>query len=677
MCGIAGLTYLGKKTPLPPMDLLRSMAAALKHRGPDEFGWYRNLRTGFAHARLSLIDVATGQQPLSNEDESLWIIFNGEIFNYIELKAELVARGHRFRTHSDTEVVVHAFEEWGRECFQRFNGQWALALWDERKRLLTLSRDRVGVRPLYVHRTNNRVMFASEVKALFVDPSVPRSIDVRGLDQTFMYWASIPPVTMFEGIEQIPAGWTWSVDRHGKWQEDEYWRPTYPSAAALRTAGSKPTLRQATERLRELLDKATELRMLRADVPVGSYLSGGLDSSVIARLGRKAAHGEFRTFSIRFSDAEFDETPYQRAMASTLDSVHTEVVVTRNDIAATLPDVIRHTEHPILRTAPVPMYLLSRAVRAGGIKAVLTGEGADEFLAGYDLFREAKIREFWSRQPDSTVRPRLFDRLYPYLARSPQQTRAFAAEFWKRGLDRVGSPEFSHQPRWSTTRTLKRFFSEPVREQLSRRPGPSPLDSLPEEFESWDLLGKAQFLEIATLLSTYLLSSQGDRMLMANSVEGRFPFLDADLMEYCNTLPPEYKLLGLNEKHILKRLASDLVPEMILKRQKQAYRAPDAVAFLTSTAPSYIGDALSKEALMHAGLFEPNAVDGLVGKLKGRLAKEGDQVLFTNTENMAFIGILTTQLLSMQSVGTPMASGAEGLPWVRQIDRSGVIAFHS
>ncbi|MEK9135596.1 MAG: asparagine synthase (glutamine-hydrolyzing), partial [Bacteroidota bacterium] len=270
MCGIAGIVNLSDRHHSPSVELLRSMVSAVQHRGPDEYGLYRDHRVGLGHARLSIIDLSTGQQPLSNEDETVWIVFNGEIFNFVELREELEKLDHTFRTHSDTEVIVHAYEAWGIECFSRFNGQWAVALWDSEENKLILSRDRIGVRPLYVREHDGRVWFASEVKAIFADPSVPRNIDPQGLAQTFRYWASIAPVSLFAGIEELRPGSTRIYGGDGSKRDVTFWRPSYPD----RSAGNYPhSLAEATEILREKLTRATQLRMLRSDVPVGSYLS--------------------------------------------------------------------------------------------------------------------------------------------------------------------------------------------------------------------------------------------------------------------------------------------------------------------------------------------------------------------------------------------------------------------
>jgi asparagine synthase (glutamine-hydrolysing) len=668
MCGIAGIIDIHGKAAPPSREVLFSMAARLEHRGPDSSGLYQDRYAALVHTRLSIIDLSTGQQPLCNEDGTLWIVFNGEIFNYVELAEELKGKGHTFRTQSDTEVIVHAFEEWGEACFPRFNGQWAVALWDTVRRRLILSRDRLGVRPLHIHEGSDGVIrFASEAKALFADPHVPRAIDLRGVDQAFTYWSPIAPLTPFVGVQELPPACyriysqsTRSVDCH-------YWTPSYPDAGAPGTM----SIQEATEGLREKLTTATRLRMLRADVPVGSYLSGGLDSSVVARLGRQAKDvGEFRTFSVRFEDPEFDETPYQRAMAATLDSRHEELVVSRSDIARVFPEVIWHTEKPVLRTAAAPLFLLSQLVRQSGIKAVLTGEGADEMLAGYDLFREAKVRSFWSRFPESRVRPRLFDRLYPYLARAPQRARGMALEFWKQGLSEAGTPGFSHAPRWRTTAMLKRFFSRDVKKRLKGERIPSLLEQLPANFSKWDEVAQAQYLECAGLLSGYLLSSQGDRMLMAHSVEGRFPFLDSEVVNYCNSLPALLKLPGLNEKNVLKRMARGLVPDAIVKRPKQPYRAPDAVSFLAQGIPDYVADAFSEKELEESGLFDPLPVRMLYHKCLR--SSRGDSAIqeLSNVDNMAFVGILSMQLLHRQFVeNQPPNARPDGYQFSLVIDR--------
>lgn len=640
MCGIAGIVNLREGLASPSREELGRMAGALEHRGPDEFGVYRDARAGLAHSRLSIIDLSTGQQPLANEDRTLWISFNGEIFNYVELRAELEALGHQFRTKSDTEVIVHAWEAWGEAAFEKMNGQWAVALWDSKTRTFVLTRDRVGVRPLYFAEHAGRLLFASEVKAIFAGaPDFSRELDPVGLDETFTFWTVVPPQTVFKGISELEPGHV-RVWRDGRLLHDvAYWKPSYPEGSTNRFKGS---LHDATEALDFALEEATRLRMVRADVPVGSYLSGGLDSSVVAALAKRAKPSGFRTFSLRFADAEYDETPYQRAMVERLGTEHAEVMVSRKDIADVFPTVIRFTERPILRTAPAPLFLLSKLVHDNGIKVVLTGEGSDEMLGGYDLFREAKVRRFWATNPKSSWRPKLLERLYPYLARSPVSQQALTRQFFGRGLENARNPGFSHEPRWSGTAALKRLFSANLKGALA---GVDPvkrlLATLPEEFARWPFLAQDQYLEVRTLLSGYLMSSQGDRMLMGNSVEGRFPFLDRNVIALANSLPPSYKLKVLDEKHILKRVAKDLVTPEILSRPKQPYRAPDALSFIGAERPGWVNEMMSESALNDSGLFDPKAVAQLWTKCLNR--KDDGQ--FSNTDNMAVVGILSAQLV--------------------------------
>ena len=653
MCGIGGVVALRDGLAPPSVEDLGAMAGALRHRGPDEFGLYRDARAGLVHARLSIIDLATGQQPLSNEDGTLWIVFNGEIFNYVELREELVALGHRFRTRSDTEVIVHAWEAWGDGAFARFNGQFALALWDSARRELVLARDRLGVRPLYLCEHEGRLWFASEVKALFAGaPSIPRALDPVGLSETFTFWTVVPPQSVFRGVTELEPGHVRTVTPRGS-AERAFWAPAYPVPGGAAFDGS---IDQAAERVRDALERAVELRMLRSDVPVGSYVSGGLDSSLVAALGRRVKGEKFSTFSIRFEDAEYDETDFQREVARQIESDHHEVLVRRADIAAAFPEVVAHAERPLLRTAPAPLFLLSRLVRDAGIKVVLTGEGADEMFAGYDLFREAKVRRFWGRRPGSALRPRLLHRLYPYLARSPVAQQSMAEAFFGRGRERWSAPGFGHELRWQSAAALQRLLHPDVRNAAQRVDVVERLlGSLPADFARWSFLAQDQYLEVRTLLSGYLLSSQGDRMLMAHSVEGRFPFLDVDVVALADSLPPEHKLRILDEKHVLKRAAQGLVPPSILRRKKQPYRAPDALSFVAPGAPDWVEEVLRPAAVADAAVFQPKAVEGLWRKCRS----QGGAAQFSNADNMSLVGVLSTQLLHVQLV---RAAGRPGSP---------------
>ena len=601
---------------------------------------------------------------MTNEDRSCWLAFNGEIFNYLELGQELRARGHRFRTSSDSEVILHAYEQWGTGCVERFNGQFAFAIWDGRQRQLVLARDRVGIRPLYYARAGRRLLFASEIKALFQDPSMPRKLDPAGLSQVFTFWAPVAPRTAFEGVRQVRPGSVLILDEQGQEREHIYWRPRFLAADRPRAYADAATVTELAEQLRDSLEQATRLRMLRADVPVGAYLSGGIDSSVIGALVRRFHHGPLRTFSLRFDHPDYDEGGFQQQVVDHLDTDHQSVTVGYREIAAAFPEVVWFAEAPLLRAAPAPLYLLSGLVREQGFKVVLTGEGADEFLAGYDIFREAKVRRFWARSPDSNLRPLLLDRLYPWLARSPARVKALQRAFFGKGLHRAGEPHFSHLPRWESAASLMRLFSPDTLRTVQRVDTVQALlDDLPAEVHTWEPLGQAQYLEITTLLSGYLLSSQGDRMLMGHSVEGRFPFLDHNVMELACALPPEVKLRVLSEKHVLKEAARDLVPPGILQRDKQPYRAPDAQSFVQEEPPDYLEEVLSPERLEQAGIFAPKPARMLLDKCR----RMGSSRTPSNADNMALLGLISTQLLHHQLIlgSGPLApEPAELDPWI-------------
>ncbi len=632
MCGIAG--YFGvPDARVPAVAQLVGMLRALRHRGPDGEGTCRGEGFGFAHTRLSIIDIAAGAQPMANDDETVWITFNGEIFNYVELRAELIAKGVRFRTHSDTEVIIRLYETMGPDCVERLNGDFAFAIWDARRRQMMLARDRMGVRPLFYTTHRGATYFASEAKALFEVPGIEPELDPIALDQIFTFWFPLAPRTIFKGVSELQPGHM-LIARDGNVTVRPYWQLQFPNVDEAEDTRDEATI---AEEVRALLIDATRIR-LRSDVPVGSYLSGGLDSSIVAAIAAKLAPERLRTFSVRFDDPEFDETSFQNEMADALGTAHSAVLCRPSDIGAIFPEVVRHAERPILRTAPAPLYMLSGLVREEGFKVVLTGEGADEVFGGYDIFKETKLRRFCARDPKADYRALLFKKLYPYLPKLQAQSAAYLKAFFATDLDAVGDPLFSHLPRFRSTAGAKLFFSADLKRELA---GYDALDDLrahlPEAFSRWHPLSQAQYLETAYLLPGYILSSQGDRMAMANAVEGRFPFLDHRVVEMAAKIPPRLKLHGLTEKHILREAARDLVPPMMAKRPKQPYRAPDSASFASAPVPSYVTRLLSGAAISASGMFEPKAVEKLAAKaFSGRAAGFRD--------NVALTGILSTEL---------------------------------
>jgi asparagine synthase (glutamine-hydrolysing) len=627
MCGIVGVLNLYEPRPVPE-SVIRAMLGMIRHRGPDEFGIYRDPWANLGNARLSIVDLSGGQQPICNEDGTLWIVFNGEIFNYKELRLDLEKRGHRFNTNCDTEVVLHLYEEHGPDCLNLMNGQFAISIWDTRKRRLFLARDRLGVRPLFYTIQNGQLIFGSEIKTIFAHPSVAASIDPIALAQVFTFWSTQPPTTIFKSIKSLSPG-HYLVSQEGKVTIAPYWELDFSPEV-----GSTQSPKEYLEEFEHLLIDATLIR-LRADVPVGAYLSGGLDSSTTTAIIRKHTLTQLDTFSISFADPGFDESEFQRQMANVLGTDHQVVYCTHADIGEIFPEVIWHVETPLLRTAPAPMFLLSRLVHKHQLKVVITGEGADEFLGGYDIFKETVIRHFWAKNPDSAWRPLLLRRLYPEIAGFGKSS-AFLINFFKKNLEDVSNPFYSHLIRWSNGARLLRLLQNSLSVTATEMVTES--IQVSEQFSRWSPLAKAQYMEIKTFLSPYLLSSQGDRVAMANSVEGRFPFLDYRVVEFCNRLPSNFKMRGLSEKWLLRQLASQLLPPDIWQRRKRPYRAPIHRSFFHEKTPDYVTELLSNNALREFGLFNPLAVTQLVRK-----AQSG--VPLGEVDDMAIAGILSAQLL--------------------------------
>ena len=634
MCGIAG--EMRRHGNGADEAVARRMIRAVHHRGPDASGVAVDGPVALAHARLSIIDLVGGVQPMASEDGRYRITFNGEIFNYVELRERLIARGRRFRTDSDTEVLLVAYEELGPDCVAELNGQWAFAVWDTKAKSLFLSRDRLGVRPIYYAERPSAFIFASEVRALLVHPDVGAEIDPRGIDQLLTIWAPIPPRTVFRDVRELPPGSSMRVDDTGvrTWR---HWQADYSEVAMPASVDA------AADDLLTLLTDAVRIRF-RADVPVGGYLSGGLDSTVVTAIARKRLGVRLDTFSVGFEDGAFDETQYQNAAAEALGTHHASMRIGHGDIAGVFPDVVWHAERPMLRTAPAPLFLLSRFVHDSGYKVVLTGEGADEMLGGYDIFKEAKVRRFWAQQPESVLRPKLLQRLYPYMPDLQKQPAAYLQGFFNARPEDLASPFFSHQPRWGMTARTKLFLSDAFKAELAGYDVYAELaETLPPAFASWDPFCQAQYLETEHLLPGYILATQGDRMAMAHAVEGRFPFLDHRVVSFAAKLPPRLKMRVLNEKFLLKHASAGLIPEVVRARSKQPYRAPGTASFYDAATgkarADWVAALTTPERLSQDGVFNPGAVTRLLAKAaKGQVTGTRD--------DMAVVAVLSTQLLA-------------------------------
>jgi len=639
VCGIVGVYTSPSAQPVSEEEVV-AMAAMLHHRGPDGYGLYISPRIGLASTRLSIVDIEGGFQPLCNEKRDVWLVHNGEIFNHVELREQLITRGHRFGTQSDSEVIAHAYEELGPDAWREFNGQFSVALWDRRTAELWLVRDRLGIHPLLYAQVGDSVVFASEAKAIFAGRRISPAPDPQGLIDTFTRWSPSPPATVFSGVRQVRAGTALRFDADLRPTEHRYWTIAFPDPGGTPRATDlvADPLDAAAEALSSAMEAAVRLR-LRADVPVGAYLSGGLDSSFIAALLRRVHEGRLDTFGIRFEEPMFDETDAQRRMAALLGTEHHEIMCTAADIQMALPDVVWHAEQPLLRTAPIPMYLLSGLVADHGFKVAMTGEGADELFAGYSIFKEDRVRRFWARSLGSTMRPALLGRIHPEIGRDRARQSPFWQSFFGQGLDEPGHPLFSHLPRWQNAAWTTRLLSAEIRAAGSVEASYRAVeDELPDGWEAWSPLARAQTLEIQTFMSSYLLAAQGDRVGLGHGVELRYPFLDPDVVDFAMGLPDRHKLRGLRDKVVLRRAAAKVLPREIWDRPKQPFRAPMSSALLGSPPTGYLEALLSDEGVRRIGLLDEDAVRHLVGRGRraaGRMPGE--------REEMALIGVVTLQ----------------------------------
>jgi len=634
MCGVAGIIDYHSKAN--DKNVVESMIRVISHRGPDESGIYCSRFAAIGNVRLSIIDIEGGQQPLSDISGRYWIVFNGEIFNYKELRVDLERKGNVFKTKSDTEVLVQLYARYGKKCLDLLNGQFAFAIWDKQKEELFIARDRVGIRPLFYNINAGVFSFASEIKALFQQKEITRELYPKSLSQIYTFWTAITPNTPFRDIFELSPGHFAIYNRNGLTIE-KFWELSFDKP------DSTISLPDAIDRFHELFSDAVRIR-LRADVEVAAYLSGGIDSSATVAYIKDIEPGILNTFSIGFDEKDFDESSYQNEAAKYFDTTHKSMSCSAKDISDSFPKVIWHSETPLLRTAPAPMLLLSHLVRDNNIKVVVTGEGSDEILGGYDIFKEAKIKRFWSSQPNSTIRPLLLKKLYPWLSQMNNLNPKMLRMFYGYKLEDIDNPFYSHLLRWNNSNHIKKHFSGNIKQNLNNYSFINDLEKmLPKNFGSWDQLAKSQWLETTVFMSGYLLSAQGDRMALANSVEGRYPFLDYRVIEFCSTLPADYKLHGLNEKYLLKKLLKNRIPEKILKRPKQAYRAPIKSVFLSKNTPEYVKDMLSDSYFRKAGIFDFDSVSGLISKIE----KTG---VASEIDNMVITSVISTHLLYYQFI---------------------------
>ncbi len=633
MCGIAAiLSY--KPGESPAEESIKRMISTLEHRGPDGWGIYLSRSIAIGHTRLSILDLETGHQPM--ETKRYVISYNGEIFNHEELRAELKRKGTKFKTTSDTEVVLRAFDKYGIESFKMLNGQFAILIWDRWEKKLFAARDRYGIRPLYVLEYCNRYYFSSEIKAFDTIIGYNRTFDNKKLYDHALLWNTIGENTIFKDIRCLTAG---SYEVFSKTRKPI--KKLYYEIGESKKE-SHENMETAIEGFVELLTDAVQIR-LQADVPVGAYLSGGIDSSVITHLISQNKRENLKTFSVGFKDSEHDESTFQKEMVSHINSDHISLDIGYKDINDNFLDAVYHFERPVFRTAGVPLFLLSKAVHDENIKVVLTGEGADELLFGYDSFKELKLLKFWNKFPESKSRPQLIKKLYPHLQHYSQPKQYGLMRMYYEGFLKGYNNELSGlNIRTHNNQILSKYFNKDHNLSFNKEQLIEDIKSiLPENYYDWTNLQQNQFLEMKTLLSGYLLSSQGDRMSLGHSVEGRYPFLDHRLVDYLFYLKDSFKLNGFSQKFLLRKAFESKIPDSISKRPKKPYTSPDLKSFCGKKGLSEQASFfLSKEMIRDNGIFDEKIVSRLVNKFRNGAPKE-----IGYRDNMVITFILSSQMV--------------------------------
>lgn len=591
MCGICGMFDMsgGKRID---KSILENMTGKLLHRGPDASGYYVNDNIALGFARLSIIDLETGMQPIFNEDETMLVLCNGEIYNYRELRKELVEKGHKFRTNCDVEVIVHLYEEYGADFVNELNGQFGFVVYDIRQNRLLCARDHVGIAPFFYTVVDNLFIFASEMKAILEHPCVKREVDMVAMDQILTFPGVVSPRTLIKNISSLENG-HYMVVQDSNLRNVEYWDLVYYKNGELEYEKNESYY---IEKLDELLTQAVRYR-LHADVPVGFYISGGLDSSVIAsKISQIDNSSNRHSFSIDFTDRTISEAKYQRMMAQYVNSIHHETMFGFDDIAKRLKDAVYYSEAALKETYNTASLALSESVRKKDIKVVLTGEGADELFGGYVGYKFDRIRQ---SQPKKTDAETLLE-------------NKLREKLW-------GDEDFIYEKNHhSYTETKRGLYSRTVNEVYQDIDCVNyPLINK-SRIENIDTLHKRSYLDFKLRLSDHLLSDHGDRMAYGNSVEARYPYLDKNIMEFARLVPPNLKLKEFNEKYILKKLAEKIVPSEIIKRPKFAFVAPGSPELLQSNV-EYINDILSYDLIKRQGFFNPDEIE----KLRSRYSQKG------------------------------------------------------
>ena len=594
MCGIAGAIDLKGDREFPA-DRLRAMTGAIAHRGPDDEDFHREPGVALGARRLSIVDLEGGRQPLSNENGSIWVAFNGELFDYPELRRDLLARGHDLRTRCDTEAWVHLYEDHGRAMFEKARGQFAVSLWDRRDRTLILGRDRVGICPLYYAEADGWLLWGSEIKALLASGLVNARPDPKGIDHLFAFFCAGTTRTFFEGIKSLPPGLFLEV-RDGRVEQKQYWDLDFPDAGDERRLDDPSPL---VDEFEEILRSAVE-RRLRGDVPVVSYISGGLDSTVVLGLSSRQRGAAVPSFTVGLQNAGPDERIPSAEAARLLGSKLTVVEMDRARIADAFPELIVAAEGPVLDTSCATLMRLAGAVHDQGYKVSLTGEGADEALAGYVWFKSQKVRNAIGDRVGNWL-PRLGRRLILAAIGGGTERRPPLL-----GMNGVRPAQQDLYEMLMQVRPV--LYSRALRETLKDHDPFDDLDLTNDRIGRWHPLNRSLYVGYKVMLAGLLMVSKGDRIAMHNSVETRYPFLDEDVVKFCSEISPDYKLRGMNEKWILRQVAAKTLPSQIANRPKTMFRASLSDTFLGAHRPAWVDQLLSPESLAKTGLFDPEGV---------------------------------------------------------------------
>lgn len=624
MCGIAGFFQPSLDISEYPSTIMQ-MLGRIEHRGPDGLGYFIDDNCAIGAARLSIIDHQLGMQPISALNERYWICYNGEVYNYKELRAELESLGGKFHTQSDTEVVLQSWITWGEACLTKLNGGFAFVIYDRKTASLVLARDRFGKRPLFYTNRGKELLFASEMKAFLAFPNFQFEQDPKQLSSILAQWTPLPDQTGFSNINSLPMGEYLLVT------SDSIIKRRY-SSLSLNPTISILNEADAIENVQKTLEDSVKIRM-RSDVDIGVYLSGGLDSAIVAMLASKHVSQKIKTFSIKFDDAQFDESAEQIEISSMLETEHESIHITDGDITKNFPEAIFHAEIPAFRSAFVPMFMLSKKTSETGTKVVLSGEGADEAFLGYDIFKETQLRSRWSELDDPKRRMEL-SKLYPHLDHfGPQDLEAIVGLYKQFSNERLKGL-FSHELRFQNGRFCTRLMKQagdPFHEISSL------IESEPN-FMGLSSIQKAQWLEFHTLLPGYLLSTQGDRMSLAHGVENRCPFLDQAVINLASSINHRFDD-GFEEKRILRRAFQNYLPESVIKKRKFPYRSPDSAAF-AAKPPDYLELLQSEAELSKIPYLDLRFAKALTKKV---LTNPSNTI--STKENQAFIFLTSMVLL--------------------------------